>query len=533
MSRVLFWALVALALTACGRGGLDRKRAGTLIVGRLSEPISLNPLYLQGSDQTDIGALIYSSLTRYDSQGRTNADVATEVPSVENGGISHDGTTITYHLRRDVKWQDGFPLTAADVAFTYRASVDPANTFPAQNLYGPVARVSACARYVVCVRLQRPYAPIVATFFGGDGPPILPQHLLQRYRSLDAVGFDSAPIGSGPYRVAKWVRGDRLDLIANASYFRGKPPIENISIRILPNHSTILNQLRSHEIDVAFFANPAKIAAYRSLDGDTTIVTRNRPSFSTIVFNLTDPVVRTLDVRRALQFALDRDEIAKKATSGVYDAATGLRGLFGWAYDPGADAVKQNMQRARSILDGAGWAVGPDGIRVRNAQRLSLQLTYFGQSFAANAVVPLIVEQAKAVGIEVDPKPYDVNALFARSGPLYHHTFQLALLGLQSNLFPNPTLYLACDQRTPVGFNFASYCSPPVDRAIDQALSTYNPAIQRTSYRYVQRAVVRDVPYLFLWQASEVDVISKRLSGYEPNGGGGPYASVADWSLRN
>src|SRR5580658_9439205 len=117
--HLLAFALALLA-TGCADRRPERPPSG-MIVARLSEPLSLNPLYLQGVDAKDVGALLYSSLTRYDSNNTIVPDVATVVPSIGNGGISADGKRIVYHLRRDVKWQDGRPLTAADVVFTYRA----------------------------------------------------------------------------------------------------------------------------------------------------------------------------------------------------------------------------------------------------------------------------------------------------------------------------------------------------------------------------------------------------------------------------
>jgi peptide/nickel transport system substrate-binding protein len=529
--RAVCSAMVTLLLAGCGHPRTAQKHTDGLIVARLSEPLSLNPLYLQGVDAKDIGALLYSSLTRYDSNNHIVPDVATTVPSSSNGGISRDGRQIVYHLRRDVKWQDGHPLTAADVVFTYRASINPANALPTEATYDSVASVSACDRYTVCVTLKRPYAPIVATFFGGDGGRILPQHVLQGYRSLNAAAFNVSPVGSGPYRVEKWIRGDRLDLVANGSYYGGRPKIDRISIHFVPSHATILNELRSGEIDATFSANPAEIASFRSLTGDRVIVSRDRPSFTVLALNLSDPIVRVPEVRRALLYALDRAELAKKATSGLYDANTGMRGLFGWAYDPSADTATLDVRRARSILTDAGWKVGNDGIRIRSGARLSLQLVFYGQSFAANAVVPLIIDQARAAGIEIDAKPFDVNQLYARNGPLYRRAFQLALLGLESGVDPNPAQYLACNQRTPIGFNFATYCNASVDRAIGGALATYDPAVRRRLYADVQRALVKDVPYIFLWQSSEVDVVPRRLSGYEPNAAGGPYTSVAHWWL--
>ncbi len=123
------------------------------------------------------------------------------------------------------------PLSARDVVFTYKSATNPANALPAQSGYDAIASVSAPSRYVVSVTLKRPYAPIVATFFGGDGRPILPAHLLEKYANLNAVPFNTAPIGSGPYRVASWKRGDRLELVANDRYFAGTPKIAHLSIR--------------------------------------------------------------------------------------------------------------------------------------------------------------------------------------------------------------------------------------------------------------------------------------------------------------
>ncbi|HEY1429645.1 MAG TPA: ABC transporter substrate-binding protein, partial [Candidatus Tumulicola sp.] len=176
-----------VSTAACANGGVARHEPSQLVIARLSEPVSLDPLYLQGPDASDISALLFSSLTRYDAKNRIVPDVASAVPSISNGGIAADGRHIVYRLRRDVRWQDGYPLTARDVVFTYRASVDPANAIPAQSGYAAVSNVSAPNRYEVDVTLKRPYAPIVATFFGGDGRPILPAHVLEKYRNLNAV----------------------------------------------------------------------------------------------------------------------------------------------------------------------------------------------------------------------------------------------------------------------------------------------------------------------------------------------------------
>jgi ABC-type transport system substrate-binding protein len=114
---------------------------------------------------------------------------------------------------------------------------------------------------------------------------------------------------------------------------------------------------------------------------------------------------------------------------------------------------------------------------------------------------------------------------------LYHGTFQTALLGLQNAGDPDPSVYLSCDQRPPNGFNFARYCSEEVDHALRRALSIYDRADRRQIYSFIQRRMIVDVPYDFLWQVSEIDVVPDALRGYEPSADGGPYNSVAQWRL--
>jgi peptide/nickel transport system substrate-binding protein len=308
--RSLSATLALLSLAACGHRDATRDTS-QLIVARLSEPSSLNPLYLQGPDVSDVSALLFSSLTRYDARNRIAPDVAIAVPTVGNGGISADGRHIVYRLRHDVRWLDGVPLTARDVVFTYRASVNPASAIPAQSDYDAIANVSAPSRYEVDVTLKRPFAPIVATFFGGDGPPILPAHVLEKYATLNATPFDLSPVGSGPYRLERWLRGDRLDLVANDRYYGGAPKIARISIHFVSNHATILNELRTGDVDATFLSSPAEIRSLRALPAHRVVVTSDRPSFGVLVLNLGDTVFRDVAVRQAFASAIDRSTIAK------------------------------------------------------------------------------------------------------------------------------------------------------------------------------------------------------------------------------
>lgn len=377
--RVFLACLLICVIVGCSNRGSTSQRSDLLIIARLSEPVSLNSLYLQGSDAADVSALGYSFLTNYDVNNAIIADTATVVPTIGNHGISRDGKRIVYHLRHDITWWDGYPLTARDVVFTYRAGVNPSNTLPSGGGYNPISRVFASNPYSVVVELKRPYAPIITTFFGGDGNPILPAHLLAAYPNLNHVAFNAAPVGSGPYRFVRWLHGDRLDLTANDRYYGTKPEIQKISIRFVHDHSTIVNELMTGEVDATFFASPSKVGVMRSIPNHRVVVTRQLPKFGALVFNVSDSIVKDLAVRQAFASAIDRRTLVAKTASGLYDADTGMRGLFSWAFDPNVGTIAYDPVKARALLTHAGWTLGNDGIRVKNGRRLEMQFV-FGDS---------------------------------------------------------------------------------------------------------------------------------------------------------
>jgi len=530
--RLLFASLFAYAAAACSNRYSGGQRPDLLIIATAEEPTSLNSLYLQGRTAQNVGELGYSYLTKYDRRGAIVPDVAEIVPTSANGGISRHGKRIVFHLRRNISWQDGSPLTARDVVFTYRSITNRSNTIPSRDGYDRIARVWAPDLYTVAVELTRPQAGFVAGFFGGESNyAILPAHLLATYPNLNHVGFNESPIGSGPYRFTKWIRGDRLDLTINDRYYQTKPRIRNLSIHFVQNWSTIFNELMTHEADATFYASPSNIAALRSIPNHRIIVTL-LPAFGTVVFNLRDPIAKDLAVRRALASAIDRRTLMAKTTFGLYDPDTGIRGLFNWAFDPKATLIAYDTSFARRILTSDGWIPGDDGIRVKSGRRLQMQLVLSAQSLLPDQIAPLIVEEARAVGIELLTKRYDGRELWSLDGPLYRGRFQTALLSLTNGIDPDPSAFISCDQYPPNGFNFSGYCNRTVDHALRRAASVYDRGERQRLYSFVQRRLIADIPYDFLWQPSEIDVIPAELHGYESSPAAGPYSSVAHWWLR-
>ncbi len=521
-----------LTFAGCARPGApSATQNNTLIVAFPSEPVSLNPLYLTGRQSYAVGELGYSYLTNYDSQGNLVADIALQVPTLDNGGISRDGRRITYRLRRDVRWQDGTALTSRDVAFTYRAIMNPANAVPSRYGYDHVDSVAAPDARTVVVTLKRPFSPIVSDFFGGDSNmPVLPAHLLGAFGNLNHVTYNAAPIGSGPFRFARWSRGDQISASANPTYYAGRPGLERIKLKFMHDSSTTVAELMTREVDAAFFADVSRIAELRRIPNHRIVVTPV-PYFYALEFNVTDPIVGDPAVRHAFALAIDRRALVNKVTHGLYYADTGMRGLFTWAYDPQVGNVPYDPSGAAASLQRDGWIPSPDGIRVKHGRRLELGLAFVAGDAIDGEFASVIAAYERVAGIDVSTKAYARAQFVAVDGPIAQGRFQIDLYSWQSDYDPDASWMLSCSQRGPRGFNHARYCNAAVDRAFREAASSFNRATRLRDYRFVQRQLLADLPYYFLCQISEIDVIPSRLRGFDPPLLS-PFNSVARWRFR-
>jgi peptide/nickel transport system substrate-binding protein len=221
---------LALALASCTSTATPTWREPVLHIAQSAEPGSLDPLLLTGAPAEEIGSLLYSYLLRVDDRGTLVPDLALRVPSIANGDISADGMTIVYRLRSDVRWHDGALFSAADVIATYRAVMDPRNPVPTRLGFDRIRTIEAPNPLTVRVRLRVPFAPFLTYFFEPENYPILPAHVLAATPVLVASALDGAPIGTGPFRLARWKHGDVLELNANPTYFGGVPHIARLDV---------------------------------------------------------------------------------------------------------------------------------------------------------------------------------------------------------------------------------------------------------------------------------------------------------------
>jgi peptide/nickel transport system substrate-binding protein len=507
---------------------------GVLRYADIAEPDTLNPLLTAQSVTADLEYLAFSFFFNIDDKQNYVPEAALEVPTLANGGISPDGKTITYHLRHGITWQDGVPLTAKDVLFTFHAIMNPANNVQVRTGYDQIASVDAPDDYTIVVHMRRVFSPIVAYFMCQQGGfPIVPAHLLAQYPNVNKLPYNSLPIGSGPFKIVEWVHGDHITLEANPAYWRGPPKLKKIIFRFVASTSTIKIQLQTHEIDAWFRASPDLVAELRALDGYDVLVS-NQNVFGHIDFNLRDPLLQDARVRKAIEYALDRKSMAQTVAHGVYVAGTSDIAPYSWAFPTDLPNYDNDPAAARTLLDQAGWVPGADGVRVKDGKRLELQLSYLSGNVMGTTMAAIAQQKLRDVGILLTQKVYPASLYFASAqggGILNAGKFQMAYFGWVSGVDPDNSSLYACDQFPPAGQNNLFWCDKKLDDAEKDALGTFDQARRIRDYSVIEHELIEQVPTIFVFQERRLDVVSQRFHGYKPAPATSSFWNPWEWSM--
>lgn len=494
---------------------------------------SLNPLLTTSVVDNVLAPIAFDLLVDVDDKGNLVPRLAAEVPTLRNGGISKDGLSIRYRLRRNVKWHDGVAFTSKDVAFSWSAIMNPKNNVISRRGYDIVQRVDTPDRYTAVFRLKERFAPAVATFFSESDQPyrIVPEHILAREPDFNRAAFNQHPIGTGPFKFVRWDRGDKIEFEANRDYFLGPPKLDGVVIREIPDQNTMVVQLRTHAIDFM----TAGSAAYRDLrtipDVKTELVDVN--AFVALLFNLRRPILRELAVRRAIATAIDKNSIVEKATFGTGTPATSDIPSFMWAHNGAVKNYPFDPAAARAILDAAGWRVGSDGTRKKSGTRLALTMLEPSGNQTTRAIDVQIQSMLQAVGIDLQIKTVAqqlIGAPVAQGGFLRSGNFDITSWGWISGTDPDNSSQFTCGAFPPAGENFARYCDPAVDRAERTALASYDRAERKRAYAEIEQHIADDLPMAFLYWPKQRLGYSPNLKGVRSNGTTETW-NINEWSL--
>ena len=532
MKSTLLACFLCVALAACSRIGAGAEPPyqpkDTLQIAMSGAPNTLNPILSTQEFEVQPETLAMDPLVATDPEGHDVPILAARVPTLQNGDIRKDGLSIVYHLRHGVVWQDGAPFTSHDVLFTWRAIMNPNTAVATRHGYDQVVRIDTPDRYTAIFVLKRQFAPAVHTFFAHSDSPIeiIPAHLLERYHDLNNVPFNSLPVGTGPYRVVRWLHGDRIEFVANDRYFLGKPRIHALVIHYIPDENTIINEMRSHEIDWFVSATPRVYPQLLNLPGvDPHLVPFN--GADSIIFNTKRAPFSDARLRRAVGLAIDKPELVRNVTYNTTVPATEDLPSFMWAFDPHAGTSRPDLAAAQRLLLAAGWRAGSDGIRVKSGHRLTMGLAYRSDSLTDRNRGVVISSMLRAAGIDVELKGYRTELLYgppSTGGILSSGNYDAGLQTWYAGVDPDDSTQLMCDQVPPGGFNWSRYCNPLMDAAERTALAHYDLPTRKRAYATVQQLLAHDAPFVYLWWPRQIEAHSTLLLNFRPNG------IVEDWN---
>lgn len=461
-----------------------------------------------------LGPLTQGYLFLVDDRGRLVPDRALRVPTLPNGLIARDLRTITYEIRTG-RWSDGAPFDARDVAFTVAALRNPRTSVPDTSAVAPIASVEVPRPDRLVVHLKRPFAPFVASFLtlGANDPfAILPRHVAAAYASLDRSSLDDHPIGLGPFRLARWARGERLEFERNPYAWR-RARSANVVVEIRPAAQTRLVEALAHQLDAVPLTG-LQIDAARGLA--TVAATTNIVDY--LQMNVRRPALADARVRRALAAAIDRRRLA----ATVYRAA--LVPTDGVQYDPAFTAT-----RALPRFDTAAAA------SVLRPLHLSLDLAIAGDWRRSADAAVQIVDDLRRAGVTVAIRSFSEATFWGAKdagGILEGGRYDLALTSWSPALDPDRSYLFGCAATPPGGGNSMGWCSRAYDRDEAAGASTYDPSRRAAAYRAAGNVLVDDVPVIPLGLERSVYAVSPRLSGFRPNPLGRDFWNAWEWSVR-
>lgn len=487
-----------------------------------SDVKNLNPLLNSNTTDGFVVNLMFEPLLAADAKGNPVPMLASVVPTQENGGVSRDGLTITYHLRPRMKWTDGQPVTSTDVKWSWQAIMNSRNNVVSRHGYDFVQSIDTPDARTVVVHLKQKFSPFVNTFFAmSDQPmPVAPAHVLSTYPDINQIPFNDRPdVSDGPFRFVEWAHGDHITLARNDGFFMGKPHLSKIEIRIVPDENTTVNLMKTHAIDFMFQASPETYPALKAISG-VDLVFVNVNGYERMQLNTSHPSLADPRVRLAIAYAIDKRRLVDTLTYGQMTEATEDIPDWMWAFNPTVRSYPHDPTTARQLLRESGWAPGPDGIMRKNGAPLSLVLVTNNSNATRRQAAIEVQAMLREAGIDVEVKSFPGSVLFAPAGMggiLQLGKFDLSVNGWYAGVDPDDSAQFMCENFPPGGYNYTRFCNPEMQAAQTAALTHYTRADRAAAYYQSQKILARYNPEIYFWWRRQMEPISVDFRGFDPN----------------
>ncbi|GAA2634629.1 ABC transporter substrate-binding protein [Streptomyces axinellae] len=511
-------AAVLAGVAACSAPSDGGPGGGTdsLTVGVAQEPETLSPLLGYGKEGN---SKIFDGLLTHDARMRLKPALAEDLPKV-----SSDGRTYTYTLRKGVEFSDGKPFTAKDVVYTYETILDKKTNNASKGELDALKSVRAEGDHKVVFTLKYPYA----AFAERTVLPIASQAVASR-TNVNTGAYNTKPVGTGPYILTSWRKGEKLSFKANPHYWGGKPKIKRFTVAVIEDDDVRATRLRSGDLDGAIL--PPNLAKAYEKDGDRRVFSAKTADYRAVTLPTDNPVTGDKAVRRALDVAVDRAAMVKSILNGAGKPAYGPLPVDEPWFAKGTERP-HDLGGAKKILDKAGWKPGKDGIRVKDGRRAAFTLWYFSGDKLRQDHALAYASDAKKAGIDVHVQAGSREVI----RPKLEHDAMLMGNGFPAD--PDFDLYptLHSSQIGDGWNNLGHYRDKTVDEQLDKGRRSRDKSVREAAYDKAQQALERNPGYTFLTHIDHVYVLDDKWRGLttqvEPHDhgiGAGPWWNVQDW----
>ncbi len=496
--------LIAPAIAKLKRDG--RPNGGMLNYGEYGRPATLDPITSNDMIALRITELIFTGLTGINERQEIVPDLA------ERWEISEEGRIYTFFLRKDAKWHARAgappkPFTAEDVIFTYNIMMHPKTITPLKVRYEFIESATMVDQYTVQFTLKRP----ILNALGKFSFKVIPQHGPENPLYLTREDpFVQHPIGTGPYQIKKITSEREIILVANEDFYKGRPHIDKLVAKPFADQNIMTQALMFNAIDMIVLVNPRDIP---EIQGDKRYVLEpyNALSYSFFGYNLRNEMLADKQVRKAFTCAVNRQALLDSFFGGQGTIISGPFAPGSWAYNLDVQPLPFDPQKAKQMLEAAGFRQGSDGIMERNGEKLSLVLKVpiEKESEAVKRVVLAFKNSLRKVGVDI--KVEFKEWLAWKEDIFLKHDFDIIFA---SWVFDDSADISSLFHSSEIGAwknNFGAYSNPEVDSLIVESKLTLDHEKRRTIYRRLHAMLSEENPYTFLWTLTNYAAYHKKL----------------------
>ncbi len=499
----------------------------------------LNPLYTN---------MWFSSITQqiwncwawdFDDQNNPHPVLVKEMPSEENGGISPDGRVITLKLRDDIVWSDGEPITSEDFVFTYEMTMNPKNTVATTFPYDKLEKVEAPDARTVVMTFKEPFAAWQATLWHG----LLPAHVLrpvfEKEGTIDNAEWNRAPtVGCGPFVFKEWESGSFARFVANDKYWLGRPKIDEIFIRFVPDDASQVAALKAGDGDLGTFIAYSDIPTLEQAGVKMVKVFSgyNEGWYFYLHPEKGHPALKDVRVRQAIALAFDRFSICKDLLLGLTKPPATYWANTPWQ-DPTLEPWPYDPERAKQLLDEAGWKdTNGDGVRDKDGVELVLTLGTTTREIRRD-VQAVAQQQLAQVGIKLELANADSDIFFGsygEGGPCATGQYDIFEYSTVTN-YPDPeTADWLCKEipsdENPAGVNWQAVCDEELDGLFQLQATQVDPAERQQTFHKITRLIYEKVYWLGVWEDPDIWAVGPRLQNVRLSGAT-PFFNIVEWDL--